>query len=198
MDNKKSIIICGIIVLVIIALIVGVKIKKSNSEKAEIEETISDIKDEEQNVIQDETHEVEQNENQNSTNNKETNASKNETVNEHIEENKTENKNENKINNKAENKTNNSNTASKNENIAKGQEESITEQEKGGNSSNNESDREKALRLVKQEWGEDDTVYYTIDNQKNNIYNISVRRKSDTAAIAEYEVDVKAETVIIL
>lgn len=57
-----------------------------------------------------------------------------------------------------------------------------------------ENKDEKALNLVKQDWGEDDTVYYTIDNQSNSIYYISVRSKSTTATLAEYEVDVNQGT----
>lgn len=74
-----------------------------------------------------------------------------------------------------------------------GEEETKTEEKQ----ENNEDGKDKALRLVKKEWGEDDTVYYTIDNQSNNIYNISVRSKSTTATLAEYEVDVNEETVMI-
>lgn len=50
--------------------------------------------------------------------------------------------------------------------------------------------KDEALRLVEEEWGEDSTVYYTIDNESGNIYSISVRSKATTAVLQEYEVDV--------
>ena len=58
-----------------------------------------------------------------------------------------------------------------------------------------ENNKEKALKLVKEEWGEDDTVYYYLDNQSGNKYFFSVRSKSTTASVAEYEVDVSNNTV---
>ena len=68
------------------------------------------------------------------------------------------------------------------------------EEETGITEEAEENKDEKALNLVKQDWGEDDTVYYTIDNQSNSIYYISVRSKSTTATLAEYEVDVNQGT----
>ena len=55
--------------------------------------------------------------------------------------------------------------------------------------------KEEALKLVEEEWGEDSTVYYTIDNEYGNIYSISVRSKSSTAVLQEYEVDSSKGTV---
>ena len=65
--------------------------------------------------------------------------------------------------------------------------------------SNNDDENtdETALGLVKKEWGEDNTVYYTIDDQKDNIYTVSVRSKSTTEQLAEYEVNVKDKSVFI-
>ena len=60
-----------------------------------------------------------------------------------------------------------------------------------------ENTDETALGLVKKEWGEDNTVYYTIDDQKDNIYTVSVRSKSTTEQLAEYEVNVKDKSVFI-
>ena len=57
--------------------------------------------------------------------------------------------------------------------------------------------KEEALKLVKEEWGEDDTVYYTIDNESGNIFSISVRSKSTTAVLQEYEIDVSKGTVTL-
>ena len=55
--------------------------------------------------------------------------------------------------------------------------------------------KEQALKLVEEEWGEDNTVYYTIDNEYGNIYSISVRSKSTTAVLQEFEVDSSKGTV---
>ena len=56
---------------------------------------------------------------------------------------------------------------------------------------------EEALELAKEECGEDDSVYYTIDNQAENIYNISVRSKETTATLIEYEVNVNTQEVSV-
>lgn len=69
------------------------------------------------------------------------------------------------------------------------------EETKDDEAENAQSASQKALELVKEEWGEDDTVYYTIDNESGSIFNISVRSKETTAAVAEYEVNVKENTV---
>ena len=73
----------------------------------------------------------------------------------------------------------------------------LGEEEKIGEST--ETDKsEEAISLAKKEWGEtDETVYYTVDNSSKNIYTISVRSKSTTAQLAEYEVDVSSKTVTI-
>ena len=57
--------------------------------------------------------------------------------------------------------------------------------------------KDEALRLVETEWGEDNSVYYTIDNESGNIFSISVRSKSTTAVLQEYEVDVSKSTVTL-
>ena len=61
----------------------------------------------------------------------------------------------------------------------------------------NEASEEKALELVKQEWGEDDTVYYTVDNNNGTTYNISVRDKTTTETLAEYKVNLNTNSVEI-
>lgn len=71
------------------------------------------------------------------------------------------------------------------------------EEEESSNKENIENFQEKAISLVKKEWGEDSTVYYTVDNHQDNIYTISVRSKSTTATVAEYEVDAKSGQVNI-
>ena len=65
---------------------------------------------------------------------------------------------------------------------------------------NQESKKNKdqiAIDLTKNEWGEDDSVYYTIDRSLGNKYNICVRSKATTGTLAEYEVDIGKKTVEI-
>lgn len=57
--------------------------------------------------------------------------------------------------------------------------------------------KDEALRLVETEWGEDNSVYYTIDNESGNIFSISVRSKATTAVLQEYEVDVSKGIVTL-
>ena len=72
------------------------------------------------------------------------------------------------------------------------------EQEKQKEEPTTQSKNEKEIDLAKKEWGEDDnTVYYTIDTKSNDTYTISVRSKSTTEQLAEYEVDVKEQTAVI-
>lgn len=86
------------------------------------------------------------------------------------------------------------NATSVKEEVAK-QQEIQGEEEMSNDASNEEDKSEKAINLVKEEWGEDDTVYYTLDNQSGSIFNISVRSKATTMTLAEYEVDVNSNTV---
>lgn len=69
------------------------------------------------------------------------------------------------------------------------------EETKDADAENSKNSQEKALDLVKEEWGEDDTVYYTIDNESGSIFNISVRSKQTTETLAEYEVNVEKQSI---
>lgn len=110
-------------------------------------------------------------------------------------------------NNEIKENTNTQNEVSSNiieQNQIKGEEEikSNNSEEKTNNTSNNEIENEEntdeiAINLVKKQWGKDDTVYYTIDNQKNDTYTISVRSKSTTEQLAEYDVNINDKTVVI-
>lgn len=56
--------------------------------------------------------------------------------------------------------------------------------------------KEKAIAMAKKQWGENDkSVYYFIDRTNGNIYNISVRSKSTTESLAEYEIDIENNTI---
>ena len=60
----------------------------------------------------------------------------------------------------------------------------------------NRTDNEnKAVELAKKFRGEDDSVYYTVDSQDGDIYNIIARSKETTAAIMFYSVNVATEEV---
>ena len=48
---------------------------------------------------------------------------------------------------------------------------------------------EKAIQLVKKEWGEDDSVTFSIEKKKGDKYYVAV--KSDSAQTVWYEVDIK-------
>lgn len=78
-----------------------------------------------------------------------------------------------------------------------GEEETQVNEEDQESEESTENYSEKALELAKEEWGEDDSVYYTIDNQADNIYNISVRSKETTATLIEYEVNVNTQEVSV-
>lgn len=59
-----------------------------------------------------------------------------------------------------------------------------------------ETDREKAINLVKKKWGEDNKVYFVIDRVvSDEEYIVCVRNKSTTEALCWYKVDLKNETV---
>ena len=65
---------------------------------------------------------------------------------------------------------------------------------------NKESQKNKeqiATDLAKNEWGDDESVYYTIDRISGDKYYICVRSKATTETLAEYEIDIDKETVEI-
>ncbi len=65
---------------------------------------------------------------------------------------------------------------------------------------NEESKKNKdqiATDLAKNEWGDDESVYYTIDKSSGDKYYICVRSKATTETLAEYEVDIGKKTVEI-
>ena len=160
MIDKKAVIFCTLIAVLIVGSIIGYKIYKLNNAEKEVVQM------------------------ENKTNTTNNNTQKNE-----IEETK---KEENKV--EEEIKENNTTTESNTQNTEiKGKEEADTQNEK----ENESSKKEQALDLVKKEWGEDNTVYYTIDSASGNIYNISVRSKATTEALIEYEVDVINKKIII-
>lgn len=58
-----------------------------------------------------------------------------------------------------------------------------------------EDNKEKAINIVKENWGTDDTVYFSFDNiDSNGKYIVCVRDKATTKALHWYTVDVKTGT----
>ena len=112
--------------------------------------------------------------------------------------------NENLVNNTVKNQITSNNTLKKENNIDTnninenttsnviGKEETNSEKEE--DSSQNKE--EKAINLVKKEWGsDDDSVYFNIANKNGNKYTISVNSSETTEAIAWYDVDLDTEKV---
>ena len=67
--------------------------------------------------------------------------------------------------------------------------------ETGDTTTQGESPEEQAKQIVKDNWGEDDSVYYSYDGKdENGKYIICVREKSTTKALYWYYVDVETGT----
>lgn len=61
-----------------------------------------------------------------------------------------------------------------------------------------EDKQEKAIELVKEKWGEDDTVYFTNESvNSDEEYIVAVRQKSSTAVKNYFKVNIKTGTVTI-
>ena len=144
MINKKIVIICTIIALIVTVTIVAFEIKKFKEED----------------YAQEESYEYKQ---------------KNETQNQIINEVQEEN-----IITTNDTETNSTNTQSENTNTQENVANQQTYQGEEETKEENENGEEKAKELAQKEWGEDDTVYFTIDNQSGNIYTVSVRSKTTT------------------
>lgn len=55
--------------------------------------------------------------------------------------------------------------------------------------------KQKAINLVKQDWGTDNSVYFYVDEEKNDgTYLVSVRDKNTTNVVVWYDVDVNKNT----
>ena len=171
--------IIGIIVILVIimGIFVGTKIIKNNTEEVfsnTLNETNSDVFDKYAN-----------------TEINETNESLNEVNENEIEDNAVEN-------NIAENEIPEVNTTKEEENTIVGKEEKETEQEIKNSQSSEKTQKiteKKAIELVKQTWGEDDSVYYTIANKDDKNYYVSVNDNSTTSVLAWYSVDIESGTV---
>ena len=59
------------------------------------------------------------------------------------------------------------------------------------------TEEEKAIELVKEKWGTQDTsVVYAVANREGNIYMVSVTNKETTAVLAWYQVNMQTEEVV--
>lgn len=63
------------------------------------------------------------------------------------------------------------------------------------NSSQENSDDEIAIQLVKDDWKETENVSFNIANRENNIYMISVNNKETTEVLQWYRVDIETKQV---
>lgn len=109
-------------------------------------------------------------------------------------ENKVTNKAENKVENKVENRVANNDVV---ENTIKNElvENTISNVTATTQSEKEDNDK-KAINMVKQDWGEDASVTFKIDEKKENgKYVVSVVDKSTTAVLVWYDVDVKNNTI---
>lgn len=52
---------------------------------------------------------------------------------------------------------------------------------------------EKAKAIVKKDWGEDNTVYFTVDSKGNSEYEVQVRESATTKILYRYIVNVDTE-----
>ena len=75
----------------------------------------------------------------------------------------------------------------KEENEYVGEEEKVSEEQV------KQTDDEKAIELVKKEWGEDDSVIFSIENKKDNKIYVAV--KQDATVIQWYEVNTTNWTI---
>lgn len=112
--------------------------------------------------------------------------------------------NENVFNNTVKNQITSNNTLKEENNIdANNINENTTSNVIGKEETNSEKEEdssqnkeEKAINLVKKEWGsDDDSVYFNIANKNGNKYTISVNSSETTEAIAWYDVDLDTEKV---
>lgn len=112
--------------------------------------------------------------------------------------------NENLVNNTVKNQITSNNTVKEENNVdANNINENTTSNVIGKEETNSEKEEdssqnkeEKAINLVKKEWGsDDDSVYFNIANKNGNKYTISVNSSETTEAIAWYDVDLDTEKV---
>lgn len=106
---------------------------------------------------------------------------------------KNESKPENEVNN-----VNEVNEVNETNEVTNETTENNTNTTKPDNTNANQAPEEKAKELVKLNWGEDDSVYYSYDGKdENGNYIICVRKKDTTKALYWYYVDIETGTLEI-
>lgn len=103
---------------------------------------------------------------------------------------KTENRAENKVENKVENSIANKVENNEVEDVEDSKETGIPDK-----SGEPKTKLEKAIEIVKQDWGEDNSVYFAEDGQtQEGEYIICVRDSNTTSALAWYKVNIEDGT----
>ncbi len=171
MVNKKVVFVCTTIALIIDFLIVGFKIAKLNINNENIYREKKELK--ETNFISESITDMEKEKKEENRTDEKATFEEEKNV---VEENEKEQENSKEIVSEKKQENN---------------KETVSEKEQSEISNLNEL----ALNLVKVEWGEDETVYYTIDKQIEDIFFITVRSKTTTESLAEYEVNTKQKSV---
>lgn len=171
MENRKTkigIIIIVIIILILLAVVLTVKLFNITNKKEETPTINTNI------VIENKTDDN--------------------VVNETMQNN---NLSDNKVNETLENDTTtqnavaDNNTSSNNEQVSKEEIDNETIQKE-------ENNKEKAINIVKENWGEDNKVYFSFDSiDSNGKYIVSVRDKTSTEALYWYTVDIEKGTFSI-
>ena len=173
MVNKKIVAISTVIVMIIVAIIVFLEVKKMNSYENIVQNENNTVRNSSSNALKEEDI----------TNTVTENIIEKNTITENIvEENKVE---ENKVeeNTTVENKVKDNSTSKNNSSKTK----------------SNEKDPEKlAISLAKEKWGNmSSNVYFDIEdkNESKGIYTVVVRDSSTTVEMATYKVDINKKTV---
>lgn len=68
-------------------------------------------------------------------------------------------------------------------------------EEEQGTTNSEQTEEEKVIELVKNEYGTEQGVTFNIANKEGNIYHVSVNDNTTTAVLAWYNVDILTETV---
>lgn len=173
MVNKKIVAISTVIVMIIVAIIVFLEVKKMNSYENIVQNENNTVRNSSSNALKEEDI----------TNTVTENIIEKNTITENIvEENKVE---ENKVeeNTTVENKVKDNSTSKNNSSKTK----------------SNEKDPEKlAISLAKEKWGNmSSNVYFDIEdkNESKGIYTVVVRDSSTTVEMVTYKVDINKKTV---
>lgn len=169
MVNKKIVIIVTIIAIILVSGIVYISLNRESQEQYTFSEET--VENQVKNNVENDTNKDE----------KEENVVEENKIDDEIE---SENETENKVDDEIEENEVANTTSDEKEDDKKDETEKLTSEDK-------------AIDLVKKEWGENDnTVYYYVEEQvSDNVYIISVRDQATTQDLSIYRVDVSSESV---